>query len=219
MDAINPRSRRKVVWGMKVAAAILVSSFLFGGCGKAVRQGRGAADLVLEQLLGASGATPDEMSHILQSDVITLVQQGDQEIKVPTIFEDPGTASFRVVMKDIGNPASVTSPTSNNWITITRYRVVFTRADGRNTPGVDVPFPFDGAATQTITGASTQVSFVLVRAQAKDESPLRALVVLGGAQMISTIAEVTFYGHDTAGNAVSATGQISVHFANWGDPQ
>ncbi|HSL20531.1 MAG TPA: hypothetical protein VK886_03285 [Vicinamibacterales bacterium] len=217
MDAINPRSRRKVVWGIKVAVAVLLSSFLFGGCGKAVRQGRGAADLVLEALEGASGATPDEMSHTLASDVITLVEV--DEVKVPTIYEDPGRAQFRVVMKDIGGPSSVTSPSSNNWITLTRYRVVFLRADGRNTPGVDVPYPFDGAATQTITGAVTQMGFILVRAQAKNEAPLRALVGFGGANLISTIAEVTFYGHDVAGNAVSVTGRMSVNFADWGDPE
>ena len=41
----------------------------------------------------------------------------------------------------------------------------------------------------------------------------------GGAQnVISTIAEVTFYGRDQAGNEVSVTGSISVNFSDFGDP-
>jgi len=40
----------------------------------------------------------------------------------------------------------------------------------------------------------------------------------GGALIISTIAEVTFYGHDQVGNQVSVTGTISVNFADWADP-
>jgi hypothetical protein len=84
--------------------------------------------------------------------------------------------------------------------------VVFTRTDGRNTPGVDVPYPFEGGMTLTAIPGTVSGSFILVRAQAKIEAPLLALRGLGGQLMISTTAEVTFYGHDQAGNAVSATG-------------
>ena len=37
--------------------------------------------------------------------------------------------------------------------------------------------------------------------------------------MISTLAEVTFYGTDQAGRDVVATANISVNFADWGDPE
>ena len=37
--------------------------------------------------------------------------------------------------------------------------------------------------------------------------------------VISTIARVTFYGHDQTGREVSATGNIDVTFANFGDPK
>jgi len=30
---------------------------------------------------------------------------------------------------------------------------------------------------------------------------------------------VTFYGHDQAGNDISATGSIGVEFGNFGDPE
>ena len=36
--------------------------------------------------------------------------------------------------------------------------------------------------------------------------------------MISTIAEVTFYGRDQAGNEISVTGLLSINFGDFGDP-
>ncbi len=47
-------------------------------------------------------------------------------------------------MKDAGDD-SPTAPTTANFITVDRYHVTFIRSDGRNKPGVDVPYPFDGA--------------------------------------------------------------------------
>jgi hypothetical protein len=161
-------------------------------------------------LTGASGAEPDKFGNVVSSDVLTFVQVGTT--KVPTRFEDPGEATFHLQMKDAAN---ATAPA--NAITLTRYRVTFTRADGRNTPGVDVPYGFDGAVTQTITTTGS-IGFVLVRASSKAETPLLALIGSGGSQFISAIAQVTFYGTDAAGNDVSVTGNISVSFADWGDP-
>jgi len=58
----------------------------------------------------------------------------------------------------------------------------------------------------------------MVRAQAKIESPLVELRGSGGAIIISTLADVTFYGQDQNGNQVAVTGTISVNFADWADP-
>ena len=105
-------------------------------------------------------------------------------------------------------------------MTLNRYRIVYRRADGRNTPGVDVPFPIDGGVTATITGsAPSTVAFEMVRHQAKLEQPLRSLANFGGRLFISTIAEVTFYGSDLAGNDVQATGTINVSFSDYADPE
>jgi hypothetical protein len=186
-------------------------------CGDAVRQGRSPSYLVIDQLLAASGAEPDQFTNTLTSDVVTLVKVGD--LFVPTIYEDPAEVQMHIALKDVGTPGNPTEPSSNNLITVTRYHVKYVRADGRNTPGVEVPYEFDGAATGTIGPTSSSISFVLVRAQAKKEAPLQSLVGMGGAMMISTIAEVTFYGRDQTGNDVSVTGKISVNFADWGDPQ
>ena len=206
-----------------VAGTVLVAAFAFlsASCGDTVRQGQAPAYLVIDNLLGGSGAEPEEMAHVLESDVITNVKVtvGADTVWVPTFFEDPGELEAHIEMKDIGTSLNPNEPSSNNLITVDRYHVRYVRADGRNTPGVDVPYPFDGAATGTFGKSSSSVGFVLVRAQAKMEAPLLALQNLGGAHIISTIAEVTFYGRDQTGNAVSVTGQISVNFADWGDPQ
>ncbi len=179
-------------------------------CGKTVREGRSPGYLIIERLQGLRGGET-ELSDTLQSDVLT---KGG-------IYEDGGEVELRLALKNAGTPSAPTTPSTNNYITVDRYHVTYTRADGRNTPGVDVPYAFDGAATGTITTTARAIGFVLVRAQAKIEAPLQALrgPAYGGASLISTIAEVTFYGHDQVGNAVSVSGKISVNFADWADPE
>jgi hypothetical protein len=200
-----------------VAGALMVSA----SCGEVVRQGRSPSFLVIDFLGAASGATPGTYGQTLESDVITNVTQtvGGQQVKVPTVFEDIGQVQLRILLKDQGNPGATAGPSNLNIITVNRYRVVFKRADGRNTPGVDIPYPFDGAFTATITNTPVQLTFTIVRVQAKIEAPLKALAAQGGQLAISTIADVTFYGHDQAGNEVECVGSISVNFADWGDPE
>ena len=133
-------------------------------------------------------------------------------------MNDLGKVTLRLVLKDLGSPAGEATPTPLNQITVTRYHVMFHRADGRNTQGVDVPYAFDGAVTATVVSNPLDVVFELVRHSAKEEAPLRALRGLGGAFEITTIADVTFYGQDLVGNEVAATGSITVDFADFADP-
>jgi len=207
------------VWRVVAVGALALAA---ASCGDVTRQGQSPSYVIIDMMTAASGAIPGEFGNVLQSDVITNVKTIDannNSIWVPTVFEDPGQARVRLALKNPGTPGTPTSPSTANEVTITRYRVAFTRADGRNTPGVDVPYAFDGAVTATITETGTTFSFVIVRAQAKVEGPLRSLRGAGGSLIISTLAEVTFWGQDQAGNSVSVTGQISVNFADWGDPQ
>jgi hypothetical protein len=195
---------RKIA-GLLSAAALGLS---VSGCSATVREGRSPAYLIVDQLEAASGAESEKFSNLLASDVITN----------GTVFEDAGRVTFALGLKNIGSPGQPTSPTSNNFITVTRYHVTFRRTDGRNTPGVDVPYAFDGAGTITVTESGASMVFAIVRAQAKVEAPLKNLAAGGGAALISTIADVTFYGKDQTGNDVQATASISVNFADWGDP-
>jgi hypothetical protein len=174
---------------------------------------------VIDLLAGQRGAIqPGTASNPLISDVITNITSPDPcsvTSPCPTVFGDSGTATLRAPLKDLGATAGL-SPTSNNEVTINRIHVEYARADGRNTPGVDVPYGFDSAITGTITaGGTLTLGFELVRNVAKQESPLVQLRT--SPNFISTIAKVTFYGTDRVGNAIQATGQIQIEFGNFGD--
>jgi hypothetical protein len=173
-----------------------------------VREGRSPAYLIVDSVLAASG-TDQTFSNTLNSDVLTK----------NSIFADSGQATMTLALKDIGPAANPAAPTTNNFVTLTRYHVQYRRSDGRNAQGVDVPYAFDGSSTATITDSATSFTFTLVRVQAKLEAPLVNLAGSGGANTISTIADVTFYGTDQAGNEVQAAGSISVNFSDWADPQ
>jgi hypothetical protein len=206
---VDTRVNGKAVWGGEVRrlARLLVAvglAVISASCGEVTRQGTGSSYLIVGALQGASGATPGEFGGTLHSDVLTVVDD------VPTIFPDIGQVQLTLAMKDV-----LIQPSTNNFITINRYRVRFTRADGRNTPGVDVPYGFDGAVTATVSGQTT-IGFELVRHVAKQEAPLQALRF--SQVIISTICEVTFYGQDQTGREVSVSGQMLVSFGNFGDP-
>jgi hypothetical protein len=185
------------------------------GCGDLVRQGHGPGLATVSLLEGASGADPSKFGGTLSSDVVTNVERtvNGNTVLVPTVFADPGRVTVTVEMKD---PS--TSPTSINAVTFTRYRVTYQRADGRNTPAVDVPAPFDSAVTFSASpGNPGTVAFDLVRNVAKTEAPLIGLV--SNQDLITVIATVTFYGQDHAGHDVAASGNIGITFGNFGDPE
>ena len=200
-----------------LAAAALIAAT--NSCGNVVRDSRSPVMLVIDSLTATRGAaTAGQPTSNLTSDVETLVTSGGtctQAAPCRTIFSDSGTVTMHLALKDIGVTNAAT-PTSNNQVTITRVHVSYRRTDGRNQEGVDVPYGYDTAATQTIPPSGTaQFGFIIVRNQAKEEAPLVALVSNG--QLISAIIDVTFYGTDLVGNAVSATGSIGVIFGNFGD--
>lgn len=188
--------------------------------GELARTGKSPAYLIIDSLTASSGAAPGTFGSQLNSDVQTLVAQtvNGQQVRVPTVFNDLGRATIRLALKNPGTALLPTTPTTINQITVTRYRVAFKRADGRNTPGQDVPYGFDGGVTVTVGTSAVTVGFDIVRHTMKFEPPLRNLIDSGGQFQINTIAEITFYGRDQAGNEVSVSGSITVNFADFGDP-
>jgi hypothetical protein len=118
--------------------------------------------------------------------------------------------------KNLAAPGAVTTPTTNNAVTLNQYHVAYRRSDGHNVPGQDVPYAFDGAATVTVPPTGTaSLGFVLVRNTAKSESPLVQLAFNPG--VVTDIADVTFYGQDQVGNAISVTGSIQIDFGNFSE--
>jgi hypothetical protein len=200
-----------------IGAAAALGAVLAAGCGEVARNGRAPAMVIIDQLQGASGSEPDAFGSTYNSDVLTKVERSDDDGgDYFTVFSDNGRAVMRLMLRDPGVPGIPAAPSQLNEVTFTRYRVTYRRADGRNTPGVDVPYPFDSAATFTVgSGGSATVGFELVRHTAKQEAPLAALAT--SPVIISTIADVTFYGRDQAGNDVTATGSLGIFFGNFAD--
>jgi hypothetical protein len=201
------------------AALALGSVAVIAACGELSRTGDAPVWVVVSRLEAASGADPATFSGVLYSDVETVVERTNDggATAVPTAFPDAGQAELRLAFKD---PGAATAPGDYSSVTITRYRVAYRRTDGRNAPGLDVPYAFEGATTRTIDATvPALVGLELVRVQAKHEPPLRNLRGGGGALAISTIADVTFYGRDMSGRDVSAAASISIVFADWADPK
>ena len=202
------RPFRSLVLAVTAGAAV--------ACGDAVTQSKSPMLLVVNTLEAAptGGHGANTFTGNLLSDVIVLATTPapcSTTSPCATVFNDLGRVTLASQPKNIA-----IQPTSNNQVTINRYHVEFIRADGHNTPGVDVPFPFDGSVTGTIPEAGTlTLTFELVRHTAKEESPLAQLA--NNPNILHTLARVTFYGQDLVGNAISVAGSMSVDFGNFGD--
>ena len=205
---------------VKSVVLLTLAALASSSCGEFTREGRSPAIVVVRSLLVARGDTPVELVGNLLSDVIVLRTSPAPCSDVSpcrTIFNDVGEVQMSLISKDPGVPGIGSNPSNLNQVTINRYRVEYRRTDGRNTPGVDVPFPFDSAVTFTVlSDGVASMGFEIVRHAAKEEAPLKALGVNGN--IISTIARVTFFGRDQAGNEVSVWGDVGVDFGDFADP-
>jgi hypothetical protein len=186
-------------------------------CGDAVRNGSSAVYLTVTSFTAAPGGGHGAgvFTSTLLSDVQVLLTSPAPcapTSPCPTIFDDSGQIALVLTPKN-----TLVAPTTNNQVTIKRYHVDFSRADGLNTPGVYVPYGFDGAVTTTVpaTGTGASITFELVPHAAKEQTPLVQLI--SSAVIINTIATVTLYGTDQVGNAVSVSASMSIEFGNFGD--
>jgi hypothetical protein len=162
-------------------------------CGDVVRSGRAPVTLVVSSLTAGGSST-----------LTQIISSGNPSAGVN------GAATLSSIMKNL-----TIAPTPNNDVTINRYRVEYRRPDGHNTPGTDVPNPFDGVTAALIpAGGTGAVSFEIIRLVATKESPLAQIATNPSTVSISTIADVTFYGVDNVGNDVSATGSMVINFGN-----
>ena len=168
--------------------------------------------IVVQRVQGLQESPTGTPTDELESDVCV----NDSAVELTcTVLADYALVEMSATLK---NQEQLTTSFLND-VTFTSYRVTFTRSDGRNTPGVDVPFPFDGATHFIVTaGASpSSAAFILVRNQAKLESPLRNLAFGGGSLVLSVMAEIEFFGQDGAGRPISAKGFLSIHFADYAE--
>ena len=196
------------------ALFVAACALALNGCvNDLISSSRSASLLVVERIGAARGGTTDQpIPTFLESDPLTCT---DEDPPVCGIFADTARVTSRLGFKDPGTAENPSSPTSANFVTINRVRVVYVRTDGRNTPGVDVPYPFETGGTFTTVSGIQTGEFTLVPITAKLEPPLRNLRGLGGQAAINVIAEITLFGHDQTGAEVVARGTIGITFADF----
>lgn len=186
---------------------IVPAMLLLISCNPIENDTKSASLLIVEDLTGYD--MEDQVVNFLESDVLRV----DPTTQIGTIHADAASVTLSAQLLD---PASINGPSIYNDITITRYIVSYFRSDGKNVEGVDVPYSFEGHLSTLIPiGSTTSLSFTIVRAVAKDEPPLVDLQVGRAEGVLTVTAKVDFYGHDQTNRNVTATGYLTIHFANY----
>jgi len=182
---------------------IFILSFSIS-CNKIENDTRSNSILIIKSIKAINWE--EEEADVLFSDVI--VEKED------SIYVQSDLAVVELTA-ELMNPSPGLESSVYNNIMIDRYIVHFERSDGKNTPGVDVPYPIEGNLSVLVeVGTSVKVSFVVVTINAKREPPLINLVN-GNEPEIKATAVIELYGHDLANNKVKATGYLQVFFNNY----
>lgn len=179
--------------------AILSAIFFLLSCDNTLRdEDKSSSFLLLVRIKGE--AVDGGEADFYESDV--------QDDETGVVYEDVSVATLEAKLKE---PLSLIGPSYKNSIVVTRYTIVYTAVDP---PTSSVPQSFEGHLTAVIEiDATTDVSFILVKATAKNESPLQE--IKDAVNSLVVRATITFYGHDLASNPVQASGDITIHFADW----
>jgi hypothetical protein len=187
-------------------AAVLALAFLaVAACNSVENSTDSNTRLIIEDLTGLDLQGID--SQFCRSDVLyTNSQTG-----TATIVADIGKATLSSEPLD---PNPVLGNSTYLDIQMEKVAVSYTRADGHNTPGTDVPYAFEVGVTGMVrVGSPTTITFTLVREAAKEELPL--VTLRGSGEVIEATAKIIFYGRDLSGRAVMATGYLPITFADY----
>jgi len=197
---------KKTTYIIKLMVIFSVVVLLYA-CNPIENETRSASLLYVESITGTD--IEDNEVNFVQSDV--AVQTGEsQQVSVTS---DLMTATLGVRTLD---PEPIYGTSDYNNVVLNRYVVTYSRTDGNNVEGVDVPYSFEGSLSTEIAVGSTQsLSLVIVREAAKLESPLIELRDGGGEVVLTVNAKIEFYGHDLANRKVKATGHLTIYFANY----
>ncbi len=189
------------------ALVILPVVLVLLSCNPVENESTSATLLVVNNVTGTD--MEGTAANYLESDVLFE----DLDAGTSTIYADAAEISLSATLLD---PASFLGPSVYNTVTINRYTVDYMRTDGQNTPGEDVPYPFEG--TLSITAAvdsAIAFSIVVVRAAAKAEPPLVNLHAGRDEGILTVQAKITLYGNDQANRTVTAVGYLTIYFANY----
>jgi hypothetical protein len=186
---------------------IVPALFLLFSCNPIEDESRSDSVLLIVQITGRD--IEDNEANFLQSDVVVF----NPETGSTTVAADSALVTFTAQTLD---PEPLLGTSYHNDIFVTSYVVSYSRSDGKNQEGIDVPYSFDGSLSARVEiDTQTDVSFVVVRAVSKLEPPLINLAKGRGEGELKTTARIDFYGHDTLGKTVKATGYLTIFFADY----
>jgi hypothetical protein len=183
------------------ALAVVAAFVALAGCNTLSRQTESSSIIVFESITGTT--IEGETVAFLQSDVI----DEDGLVRV-------NTATANIVVRLV-NPDPISGPSQFNDVVLTNYRVTYELATGPGTPGVDVPLPFDGNFSTVLcpVDEAVAVPFVVVLEAAKLADPLFGL--RGTATVLERRAKIEIFGHDLTDHPVTATGYLTIFFADY----
>ncbi len=197
---------KKTKFALQIAVLSIVATFFFS-CNPIENTTRSNSFLIVVKITGHN--TEGQTADYLQSDVL------EESGGAAYVEADPAVATLKA---ELLNPSPDAESSLYNGIFVTRYVVTYTRSDGRNTPGVDVPHSFEGTMQSWIQiGEEAEVGFIIVREVAKAEPPLLDLHDAREEGVLQVTAQVDFYGYDTVNRQVKATGYLAIFFANYID--
>jgi len=197
---------RKMKNWLKILA-IIPALFLMFSCNPIENDTRSDSVLLILKITGSD--IEDNEVDFLQSDVVSINTDTGAEV----VAADAAKATFTVQPLD---PEPLLGTSHYNDVVVERYVVTYSRTDGKNNEGIDVPYSFEASlSTRVQIDAQADVSFVVVRAVSKLEPPLVNLAKGRGEGELKTTAKIDFYGTDTLGNKVKATGYLSIFFADY----
>jgi len=190
-----------------VVGIILLFCIHFTGCSKIENITDSGSKLIIQDITGTD--LLQAISHTAFSDVITK----------GSVVNDNCALSLAAIPLD---PDSIGKTTPYQDIIVDQIDVEFSRSDGLNVQGTDVPYSFSQKVSTLVPVGGEKVviiEFVLITHNAKLESPLVDLTTLGAEHILKLEAKITVHGKDVAGKRVApVVGYISVWCANFADP-
>ena len=197
---------KSLTMGLK-GMALAIGCLALLSCNPLENKTESSSILIVQNLTGFN-AEGQEVSY-LESDVLET-KEGNSWVTA-----DPAVVTFSAKLLNFN---SSLGPSQYNDIIVDRYVVRYTRVEGKNQEGVDVPYAFEGSlSTMVQINSVTEISFPIVRATAKLEPPLVNLASTTAEGVLQVTARVDFYGHDMMNKKVSATAYLAIFFANWAD--
>lgn len=152
-----------------------------------------------------------------KSPVMLVVGTGDVwgkqvDVYTPSVSGGVTDEAFEVTIRSIYKNQVDPPTTVFADVLIQEYRVTYYRPDGNT----NVPEPFVNPLQALVPAAGeATLNILLLRRDAKLQSPLKELAFGGGEGEIHLNAVVEFYGEDLAGNAVATDTVITIWAADY----